>query len=138
MLGWTLAEMSATIRDGEIETVTTCSGRRIELRDVAAKAVDLWSLAAVEEALGRDAARVMPAALRTRKLTVRVQRYQIALLEILAGGGGETVDALRDRLDSRPPGERVGRREVAGPTDAGDVAHDGGCRARNEPRSIPG
>ena len=35
MLGWSRAEMNAAIRNGEIEVVETCSGKRIELRELA-------------------------------------------------------------------------------------------------------
>ncbi|HYI10164.1 MAG TPA: hypothetical protein VEK57_13980 [Thermoanaerobaculia bacterium] len=98
MLGWSRAEMDAAIRDGEIEVVETCGGKRIELRELAAYAVQQWPLTAVEEALGRDAALVLPAALRTRKLTVRLPRYQIGALEVLAGDGRESVEAMLTRM----------------------------------------
>lgn len=98
MLGWTRAEMNAAIKNGDIEPVMTCSGKMIDLHDVAVKALDLWSLTTVEEALGRDAALVMPAALRTRKLTVRIPLYQIAVLKILAEEGSETVDTFLERM----------------------------------------
>jgi hypothetical protein len=116
MLGWTRAEMNAAIKDGDIEPVTTCSGKMIELCDVAGKALELWSLATVEEALGREASLVMPPAVRTRKLMVRIPLYQIAVLKILAEEGAETVDTLlermfneladneRERLEARIPG----------------------------------
>jgi hypothetical protein len=98
MLGWTRAEMNAAIKNGDIEPVTTCSGKRIELRDLAAKALDLWSLTTIEEALGRDAALIMPPALRTRKLTLRLPQYQVASLKILAEEGGESVDTVVERM----------------------------------------
>lgn len=98
MLGWTRAEMNAAIKNGDIEPVMTCSGKRIELRDLAGKAMDLWSLTTVEEALGRDASLIMPPALRTRKLTVRIPLYQVAALKILADAGGESVDTMLERM----------------------------------------
>jgi hypothetical protein len=98
ILGWSRAEMDATIRDGEIETIETCSGRAIELRELAAYAVQRWPLTAIEEALGRDAGSILPAALRTRKLTVRVPRYQIGALEVLADEGSESVETLVTRV----------------------------------------
>ncbi|HYI12785.1 MAG TPA: hypothetical protein VEK57_27295 [Thermoanaerobaculia bacterium] len=98
MLGWSRAEMDAAIRDGEIEVVETCSGKRIELRELAAYAVQQWPLTAIEEALGREAALVLPEALRTRKLTVRLPRYQIGALEVLAGDGRESVEAMLTRM----------------------------------------
>jgi len=98
MLGWSRAEMDAAIRDGEIEVIETCSGKGIELRELAAYAVQQWPLTAIEEALGEDAALVLPAALRTRELTVRLPRYQIGALEVLAGDGRESVEALLTRM----------------------------------------
>ncbi len=52
----------------------------------------------IEEALGRDATLILPPALRTRKLTVRLPRYQIGALEVLAGDGRESVDAMLTRM----------------------------------------
>jgi hypothetical protein len=98
LLGWSRAELEATIRDGEIEVVETCSGKRIELRELAVYALQEWPLTAIEEALGRDATLILPPALRTRKLTVRLPRYQIGALRVLAGEGRESVDALLMRM----------------------------------------
>lgn len=71
LLGWTRAEMNAAIKNGDIEPVMTCSGRMIVLRDLAGKAIDLWSLTTIEEALGRDAALITPTTLRTRSSSAR-------------------------------------------------------------------
>ena len=38
MLGWTRTEMNAAIRNGEVEVAETCSGKRVELRELAAYA----------------------------------------------------------------------------------------------------
>jgi hypothetical protein len=98
LLGWSRAEMNAAIRNGEIEVVETCSGKRIELRELAAYALQQWPLTDIEEALGRDATLILPPALRTRKLTVRLPRYQIGALEVLAEDGRESVDAMLTRM----------------------------------------
>lgn len=97
-LGWSRAEMNAAIRDGEIEVVETCSGKRIELRELAAYALQQWPLTAIEEALGRDATLILPRALRTRKLIVRLPQYQIGALQVLADDGRESVDAMLTRM----------------------------------------
>jgi hypothetical protein len=55
-------------------------------------------LTAIEEALGRDATLILPPALRTRNLTVRLPRYQIGALRVLAGDGRESVDAMLTRM----------------------------------------
>jgi hypothetical protein len=98
LLGWSRAEMNAVIRNGEIEVVETCSGKRIELRELAAYALQQWPLTAIEEALGRDAALILPPALRTRNLTVRLPQYQIGALRVLADDGRESVDAMLTRM----------------------------------------
>ncbi|HYK00669.1 MAG TPA: hypothetical protein VE974_02870 [Thermoanaerobaculia bacterium] len=98
VLGWSRAEMNAAIGNGEIEVVETCSGKRIELRELAVYALQQWPLTAIEEALGRDATLILPPALRTRKLTVRLPRYQIGALRVLADDGRESVDAMLTRM----------------------------------------
>lgn len=98
MLGWSRGEMNAAIRNGEIEVVGTCSGKRIELRELAAYALHQWPLATIEEALGRDATLVLPPALRTRRFTVRLPLYQIGALQVLADDGRESVDAMLTRM----------------------------------------
>lgn len=98
MLGWSRAELNRAIRNGELEVVETCSGKRIELRELAAYALQQRPLRAIEEALGRDATLILPAALRTRKLTVRLPQYQIGALQVLADDGRESVDAMLTRM----------------------------------------
>lgn len=90
--------MDAAISSGDIEPIMTCSGQRVELRELAGQALHLWPLTTIEEALGRDAALVMPPALRTRKLTVRLPLYQIGALRVLAEDGRESVDTLLTRM----------------------------------------
>jgi hypothetical protein len=94
MLGWSRGEMDAAIANGEIEVVGTCSGMRIESRELAEVALQRWPLVTIEEALGRDAALILPPGLGTRKLTVRLPRYQIGALEVLAEDGREPVEAM--------------------------------------------
>lgn len=98
LLGWSFAEMKATIRNGDIEVVETRGGTRIELRELASHAMQQWPLTSIEEALERDAALVLPPALRTRKLTVRLPRYQIGVLQVLAEEGREPVEAMLMRM----------------------------------------
>jgi hypothetical protein len=98
MLGWSHAQMKAAISGGDIEVLRTCSGKVIELRELAGQALNQWSLATVEGALGRDASLILPPALRTRKFTVRLPLYQIEALRVLAADGGEAVDTFLDRM----------------------------------------
>jgi hypothetical protein len=55
-------------------------------------------LTATDKALGEDAAVVLPSALRTREFTVRLPRYQIGALEVLAGDGRKSVEAMLTRM----------------------------------------
>jgi excisionase family DNA binding protein len=98
LLGWSRGEMDAAIANGEIEVVGTGSGTRIEVRELAEVALQRWSLVTIEEAMGRDAASVLPPGLRTRKFTVRLPRYQIGALEVLAEDGREPVEAMLMRM----------------------------------------
>lgn len=92
------AEMNTAVRSGEIEVIGTCSGKMIELRELAAYALHQWPLTSLEEALGRDATMILPLALRTRKFTVRLPLYQIGALKVLADDGRESVDAMLTRM----------------------------------------
>ena len=78
LLGWSRAEMNRAIRDGEVELTTTCSGERFDIRELAGRALDLWTLPVIEAALGRDASLILPPAVRTRKLVLRLPAYQVA------------------------------------------------------------
>ena len=98
LLGWSFAEMKAAIAYGDIEVVETSGGTRIERCELAAYAMQQWPLASIEEALERDAALVLPAALRTRTLTVRLPRYQVGALQVLADEGREPVETMLMRM----------------------------------------
>lgn len=97
LLGWSRSEMRKAIAATELEAKTTCSGRAIPIAEVAAKALELWALEVIEEALGHDAASVPPAGLRTRSLTSRLPRYQIAMLRRLADQERTTVGHIVSR-----------------------------------------
>jgi hypothetical protein len=84
LVGWSRRRMKTAVDAGEIETIATPSGKAIVPEEVMAIAVDLWSLETVEEALGPDASRVLPEAIRTRELPARLPRYQVAMLEYFA------------------------------------------------------
>jgi len=100
LLGWSRAEMNRAIRDGEVELTTTCSGERFDIRELAGRALDLWTLPVIEAALGRDASLILPPAVRTRKLVLRLPAYQVAALRILAGDASESVDTMLERMFS--------------------------------------
>jgi len=52
LLGRSEDAMTVAIDEGVIETVTTCSGPMIDIREVAEEAVHTWPLVMIEEALG--------------------------------------------------------------------------------------
>lgn len=97
MLGCSQEDIRAAIERGEIETVTTCRGSLIDTRELAEQALHVWPLLVIEQALGRDASMVMPAGLRSSKITVRLPAFLIQTLHILAGENGEDANALLTR-----------------------------------------
>ena len=66
----------------------------IELRELAAYALQEWPLTVIEKALGREAALILPPTLRTGTLDARLPRYQLGALQVLAEDGGESVEAM--------------------------------------------
>ena len=92
MLGWTRARLNEAIEAEEFSVVETCGGKRmIEIRELAHYAVDKWPFHVIEKALGREATLIMPTALRTRKITLRLPQCYIQLLEILASENQQSV-----------------------------------------------
>ena len=89
--------MKNAVDAGEIETIATRSGKAIVPEEVMAIAVDLWSLERIEEALGPDASKILPEAIRTRELPARLPRYQVAMLEYFAERGQTSVSNVLAR-----------------------------------------
>ena len=94
LLGWSRAELTRAVAASEVEAKYSCSARVIGIEEVVGKALEMWPLEAIEEALGRDAALVLPPELRTQSLSVRLPRYQIAMLRVLAQQRQTTVGHL--------------------------------------------
>lgn len=94
LLGWSVAQVKVAIAAGDIDTYSTCGGERIPLSEIATIARERWQPAMIEEALGADAAAILPAPLWTRSITVRLPRYQVAVLDHFAAKEGVTVDAI--------------------------------------------
>lgn len=94
LLGWSRAELTQAIATSEIAAKYSCSGRVIGIEEVVGKALELWPLEAIEQALGRDAALVLPPELRTQSISVCLPRYQIAMLRVLAEQRQTTVGHL--------------------------------------------
>jgi hypothetical protein len=102
MLGRTEDDIHAAIARGEIETVTTCSGTRIDTRELAEQAVHVWPLVTIEEALGRDASMVMPRGLRSSKLTVLVRAECPCLICACPAAGWRSAASGLARACSSP------------------------------------
>lgn len=92
LLGWSRAQIDAAISDGDIEAAGTCNGPAIDLRELAAYALQDVPVHVIEEALGRDASLILPPALRTRKLSLRLPSCHLQLLNVLAAQSQQSVD----------------------------------------------
>ncbi len=97
LLGWSRSEMTAAIAGGEIEATVTCAGKVIAHEELVAAALELWPMDVIEEALGKDAARVLPEPVRTREVYTRLPRYQVAMLEYMAEQQNTTLGAVLAR-----------------------------------------
>lgn len=94
LLGWSLSQMKAAIKRGEIVATRGCSGRVIGRDDITAQALQVWPIETIEQALGAHAARVLPESVRTRSFRARLPRYQLAMLEYVAEKEHTTVGSL--------------------------------------------
>ena len=97
LLGWKMPQLQIAIAKGEIETSETCRGPRIPLSEVAAVARDRWQPLMIEQALGNAAKDILPDALRTRSISLRLSKYVIATLHHLALKEGVPVDVIAAR-----------------------------------------
>src|SRR5438034_349393 len=76
LLGMTFAELKQEIADGAIVAVSTRLGQRVTKDEMIATAMRIWEQGVIEEALGDEAAAVLPEAIRLVELRARVPRYQ--------------------------------------------------------------
>ncbi|HEX7151420.1 MAG TPA: hypothetical protein VF618_08035 [Thermoanaerobaculia bacterium] len=97
LLGWSRGEMSRAVRAGEVEVGATGLGKRVGREELMAKALELWGAEAIEEALGAEAAGVLPAGMRLAELHVRLPRHQVAMLEHFAEQERTTVSGVLAR-----------------------------------------
>jgi hypothetical protein len=72
--------MSEAIDAGEVELWTTPVGKWFPRAEMMAKALEIWPLHVIEEALGAEADGVLPQAIRTAELRVRLPRHHIDML----------------------------------------------------------
>lgn len=97
LLGMTFEALLGAIEKGSIVAVSTRLGRRVAREEMMALAMELWEQSDIEEALGEDAADVMPEAIRLVELRARVPRYQRDMLRHLARRRGVSVDDVLSR-----------------------------------------
>src|SRR5216684_8329052 len=97
LLGFTLKELKREIEDGAIVAVWTAIGERMTREELVAVAMQRWEQAVIEAALGEDAARVLPEAIRLVELRARVPRYQKDMLHWLARRNETSVDEVLTR-----------------------------------------
>ena len=97
LLGISFAALKKEIADGAILAVSTGVGLRIPHEEMIAAAMRVWPQAEIEEALGDDAARVLPEAIRLVELRARIPRYQREMLGFLARRNETTVDEVLAR-----------------------------------------
>jgi hypothetical protein len=97
LLGWTRRQMSAAIEAGEVELWTTPLGKWFPRAEMMAKALETWPLHVIEEALGSYADGVLPQAIRTAELRVRLPRHHIDMLEYRAEQQETTVSGVLAR-----------------------------------------
>ena len=97
LLGWSQAQMTRAITAGEIELMVTPLAKWVWREELVAKAIEPWPLDVIEAALGDDAARVLPPTIRTCELRARIPRYEVAMLEHLAGRESTTVSRVLTR-----------------------------------------
>jgi hypothetical protein len=97
LLGWSRRQISEAIEAGEVELWTTPVGKWFPRVEMMAKALEIWPMHVIEEALGDDADGVLPQAIRSAELRVRLPRHHIDMLEYRAVQQDTTVSGVLAR-----------------------------------------
>lgn len=97
LLGIPYPTLKREIAEESIVTVSTGVGMRVPKAEMIAAAMRTWSQAVIEEALGEEAQRVLPEAIRLVELRARVPRYQRDMLRWLATRDRTSVDEVLTR-----------------------------------------
>jgi hypothetical protein len=97
LLGWPRRQMSEAIEAGEVELWTTPVGKWFPRAEMMAKSLEVWPLHVIEEALGAEADGVLPQAIRTAELRVRLPRHHIDMLEYREDQQETTVSGVLAR-----------------------------------------
>lgn len=94
LLGMRFAELRREVADGAIVAVSSRLGQRISKEEMIATLMRLCPQADIEEALGEQAATLLPEAVRLVELRARVPRYHRDMLRYFAGRDATSVDAV--------------------------------------------
>ncbi|MGH9421015.1 MAG: hypothetical protein ACRD3J_13650 [Thermoanaerobaculia bacterium] len=97
LLGTTLKDLKRDIEDGVIVAVSTTLGIKVSKGEMIATAMRVFEQSVIEEALGDEAAAVLPEAIRLVELRARVPRYQRDVLRELARREGMSIDTVLAR-----------------------------------------
>src|SRR5947209_17572082 len=92
-----LKELKREIEDGAIVAISTRMGVKVSKEELMAAAMRVWEQAVIEEALGEDAANVLPEAIRLVELRARVPRYQREMLVYFAKRDRTSLDHVLSR-----------------------------------------
>jgi hypothetical protein len=98
LLGISFREIQREIETGAIVAVSTPLAQRVAREELIAAAMRMWEQAAIEEALGEDAAAVLPEALRLVELRAWVPLYQREVVRQLAQRRGTSFDTALSGL----------------------------------------
>ena len=85
---------AARSRGGNRDAQRAGDSWRFTWRQLASLALECWTLAEIYDALGPDAAKVLPPLLALRSVTVRLPEYLVRALETVAGDSSTTLDAF--------------------------------------------
>jgi len=118
LTGVSASRLQREVRAGDRDACRNGRAWRFTWRQVAILALESWTLAEIQGALGADAARVLPPLLALRPVTVRLPEYVLRALETCAADRGTTLDhylygelidfagSMSDHLGHRIPGYR--------------------------------
>ena len=94
LLGMSYPDLQKAIADGAIVASSTRLGLRISREEMVAVAFDRYEQALIEDALGDEAASILPEALRLVELRARVPRYQREMLRYFARRDATSMDSV--------------------------------------------
>src|SRR5438270_4599648 len=75
LLGWSRRQMSEAIENGEVELWTTPLRKWFPSAEMMAKALEIWPMNVIEDALGSEAEGIVPQAILSARLRVRLPRH---------------------------------------------------------------